>query len=140
MVWLVFTKSQGLVGSFASFNHFLFEDFAFHDPFPSEPLLGSLIYQASLISRTSSLALLYRVICILFSRPLSLLSFIVRIWPHFTQFPYLFCKSISMSHGSLITMQGPWSISLGQICSFNFLGINKVFILIASKVFNIKIV
>ena len=44
MVWLVFTKSQGLVGSFVSFNHFLFEDFAFHDPFPSEPLLGSLIY------------------------------------------------------------------------------------------------
>ena len=97
-------KSQGLVGSFVIFNHFLFGDLAFHGSFPSEPPLGSLIYWAGLISRISSLAPLYRVVCTLFSRPflffLSLLG----------------CGPILLSSPASFVRAFPWAMSLSYPC------------------------
>ena len=139
MVSLVFTKSQGLVGSFVNFNHFLFGDLAFHGPFPRSPFGLPYLLGRSHFKDLFTCTPLQGHLHLVFKSPFSSFFHCQALAP-FYLVPLLFCKSISMSHGPFISMQGPWSISLGQISSFNFLGINKVFISIASKVLNIKIV
>ena len=104
MVSLVFTKSQGLVGSFVNFNHFLFGDLAFHGPFPSDP------FWAPLFTRQVS-----------FQGPLHLHSFIGSFASCF-QVPFLFFLSllgfgpILLSSPAFFVKAFPWAMGLSYPC------------------------
>ena len=117
--------------------HFLFGNLAFHGPFPSEPLLGSLIYWAGLISRISSLAPLYRVVCTLFSRPFLFFLSLLGFGPILLSSPASFVRAFPWAMGLSYQCKAhglfPWAGSVPLI----FWALTK-FISIAPKVLNIK--